>query len=164
MLRRWFSIIRPIAILTLCVGTWLVSCPAMAANIDPYVIRYLRVKDTIDLKYDGDRTRQFSAQNLSVGKQLFEKNCMSCHVGGATLPNPQVSLSLKTLSGATPPRDNIASLVNFLRQPTVYDGSEDTYWCREVPESWMSQQEVENLAAFVLTAAQRAPGWGAEEF
>jgi len=28
----------------------------------------------------------------------------------------------------------------------TYDGSEETYWCREVPESWMSQEEVEAAA------------------
>jgi len=31
----------------------------------------------------------------------------------------------------------------------TYDGSEETYWCREeVPESWMSQSEV--LSSFYL--------------
>ena len=80
-------------------------------------------------------------------------------MGGATLPDPQVSLSLTKLKGANPPRDNINSLVAYLRQPMLYDGSEETYWCRQVPESWMPQEVVESLAAFVLTAAQNAPGW-----
>jgi photosystem II cytochrome c550 len=46
----------------------------------------------------------------------------------------------------------------------TYDGSEETYWCRGVPEGSMSQEKVENLAAFILTAAQKAPGWGTENF
>lgn len=46
----------------------------------------------------------------------------------------------------------------------TYDGSQESFWCREVPESWMPQEQVENLAAFVLTAAQKAPGWGTENF
>ena len=166
MLRQWFSVRCLVAILVTClVGMMLVSLPAQAASIDPYVIRYLRVTEPIALEFDNQaQTRLFSAQDLSVGKQLFEQNCISCHVGGATLPDPKVSLSLQALKGANPPRDNIASLVSYLRQPTVYDGSTETYWCRQVPETWLSQQQVEKLAAFVLTAAQRAPGWGTDEF
>jgi len=109
-------------------------------------------------------TRPFSPQDLSVGKQLFETNCLNCHVGGATLPDPLVSLSLTKLKGANPPRNNINSLVTYFRQPMTYDGSEESYWCRQVPESWMAKEQVESLAAFILTAAQKAPGWGAENF
>lgn len=165
MLRQSFSVRCLFAILVTCLGIILVSFPAQAASIDPYVIRYLRVKEPIALSFDSQaQTRLFSPQDLSVGKQLFEQNCISCHVGGATLPDPKVSLSLQTLKGANPPRDNITSLVSYLRQPTVYDGSTETYWCRQVPETWLSQQQVEKLAAFVLTAAQRASGWGTDEF
>jgi len=46
----------------------------------------------------------------------------------------------------------------------TYDGSEETFWCRQVPESWMSQSEVENLSAFILRAAEKAPGWGEAKF
>lgn len=138
---------------------------AQAANIDPYVVRYLRVTEPIALSIDEQgNTRLFSPQDLSTGKQLFATHCANCHVGGATLPNPLVSLSLKTLKGANPPRDNINNLVSFMRLPMSYDGSEENYWCRQVPESWLSQAQVESLAAFVLTAAQKAPGWGTEDF
>ncbi|MBD1944578.1 hypothetical protein H6F50_19820 [Coleofasciculus sp. FACHB-712] len=56
------------------------------------------------------------------------------------------------------------SIVAFLRQPMTYDGSEESFWCRQVPESWMPRQEVETIAAFVLRAAQVAPGWGTNDF
>lgn len=46
----------------------------------------------------------------------------------------------------------------------TYDGTDFTYWCRQVPETWMSQTEIENLAAFVLRAAQKVPGWGTTKF
>jgi photosystem II cytochrome c550 len=95
---------------------------------------------------------------------LFEAHCKNCHVGGATLPDPLVSLSLEDLKDANPARDNINSLVAFQRKPMTYNGSEESFWCRPVPESWMSTAEVENLAAFVLRAAQKAPGWGTESF
>jgi photosystem II cytochrome c550 len=46
----------------------------------------------------------------------------------------------------------------------TYDGSEETFWCRQVPESWMPRQDVENIAGFILRAAQKAPGWGTNNF
>lgn len=138
--------------------------PVLAAG-DSYVNRYLQAREPVALELDAEgHTRLFSAQDLSFGKVLFEKNCMNCHVGGATLPDPMISLSLADLQGATPPRSNINGLVSYLREPMTYDGSEETFWCRQVPESWMSQTEVENLAAFVIRAAQKAPGWGVDNF
>ena len=137
--------------------------PVLAAA-DSYVTRYLKVSEPVPLELDAQgQTRLFSAEDLSAGKRLFEQNCLNCHVGGATLPDPTISLSLTALQGATPPRTTINSLVSYLRQPMTYDGSEDTFWCRQVPESWMSQDEIESLAAFVLTAAQKAPGWGTDK-
>lgn len=155
-------------LLTLVVaGLWFIlpSGVVEAANIDPYVLRYLRVKEPVELPLDGQgHVKQFTAQELSRGKRFFEQNCINCHVGGTTLPAPKVSLSLSDLAGATPPRDNINSLVAYMRKPMVYDGSEPSFWCREVPESWLKQEEAENLAAFLLRAAQTAPGWGTEKF
>ena len=165
MLRRLSCVRCLFMVLAVLLGVMLQSFPAQAAAIDRYVVRYLHVTEPIALELDGlGETRPFSPQDLSKGKQLFETNCLNCHVGGATLPDPQVSLSLTKLKSANPPRDNINSLVAYFRKPMTYDGSEETYWCREVPESWMSQSEVESLAAFILTAAQNAPGWGAETF
>ncbi|MBD2356376.1 photosystem II cytochrome PsbV2 [Tolypothrix sp. FACHB-123] len=141
------------------------TLPAQAANIDPYIGRYLHVTEPIALDIDGEgNTRLFSPTELSAGKKLFETNCINCHVGGATLPDPQVSLALKTLQAANPPRDRINALVNFMRQPMTYDGSQETYWCRQLTPDFLSQQQVENLAAFVLTAAKKAPGWGTQDF
>lgn len=164
MLRRLFYLRLVIAVAVVLV-VMLQSSPALAASTDPYVVRYLHVTEPIDLDLNGQgETRSFLPQDLSSGKQLFETNCLSCHVGGATLPDPLVSLSLKKLKGANPPRDNINNLVAYFRQPMTYDGSEESYWCRQVPESWLSKEEVESLAAFILTAAQKAPGWGSENF
>jgi photosystem II cytochrome c550 len=142
----------------------LMVSPANAA-VDTYVRRYLQATEPVSLNVDGKGlTAQFSAEDLSSGKQLFETHCLNCHVGGATLPDPTVSLSLKTLAGATPPRDTINGLVEFLREPMTYDGSDASFWCRQVPESWMPKAEIEQLAAFVLRAAQKAPGWGTSQF
>ncbi|MFH7027105.1 MAG: photosystem II cytochrome PsbV2 [Heteroscytonema crispum UTEX LB 1556] len=164
MLRRFFA--RYLFLLLAVVLFDFSSClTAQAAKIDPYIIKYLRVTEPIALNIDGQgNQREFSPSDLSVGKQLFEANCINCHVGGATLPDPLVSLSLTTLKGANPPRDNINNLVAFMQQPMTYDGSQETYWCRQVTPSFLSQQQTESLAAFVLTAAQKAPGWGTQEF
>lgn len=164
MLRSLFRI-RLFIVLAVAMVALLQSSPALAANIDPYVVRYLRVTDPIALQLNEQgETRSFSPQDLSVGKELFSSNCMNCHVGGATLPDPQVSLALAKLKEAKPPRDNISNLVTYFRQPMTYDGTEEAFACRQVPESWMSQDEAESLAAFILTAAQKAPGWGADTF
>lgn len=164
MLRRGVFVCFLLGMLIILPLVLLAPQPVLAAP-DSYVTRYLKASEPVALEMDaqGD-TRLFSADNLSTGKVLFEQNCLNCHVGGANLPDPSISLSLADLKGATPPRDNINSLVAYLREPMTYDGSEETFWCRQVPESWMSQPQIENLAAFILRAAQKAPGWGVENF
>jgi photosystem II cytochrome c550 len=166
MVRRFpHLLIRCLTVLlVLCVTVTLGSLPAQAA-VDPYVSRYLEAAEPVPLAVNaqGER-RSFSATELSEGKRLFEDNCKNCHVGGATLPDPSVPLSLEALQKAVPPRDNINSLVAFLRQPMTYDGTEETFWCRQLAESWVSQPEVENLSAFILRAAEKAPGWGNARF
>jgi photosystem II cytochrome c550 len=145
--------------------SWVIGCLPVHAAVDNYVARYLKVTEPVPVKLNEQgATRLFTPEDVSSGKRFFEKNCLNCHVGGATLPNPMVSLSLTALSGATPPRDNVDNFVAYMRQPMVYDGSEVSFWCREVPDSWLSQTEVENLAAFVLRAAEKAPGWGTDTF
>lgn len=162
--RLFFSVRCLLVVLVVFLGVLTINLPAMAA-VDNYVRRYLQAAEPIALELDGKgQTQQFSGEDLSVGKELFETHCLNCHVGGATLPDPTVSLSLKTLAGATPPRDNINGIVNFLREPMTYDGSDATFWCRQVPETWMPKEQVEKLAAFVLRAAQKAPGWGTSSF
>jgi photosystem II cytochrome c550 len=168
---RW-SLVKKVAqkisrtvLLTLVLTSWLwlsLGAPAQAA-VDDYITRYLKVGEPIELPVDAQgNARLFSAIDLTEGKRLFENNCKNCHVGGATLPNPRESLSLKTLAGATPPRTNINALVDFQRLPMEYDGSEPSVWCRQVSENWLTTPQLENLAAFILRAAEKAPGWGTE--
>ncbi len=138
---------------------------ARAVEIDPYVLGYLKASEPISLSLNqAGESRSFTASDLSVGKRLFEANCVNCHVGGSTLPNPLVSLSTEDLKGATPPRDNITALVAFQREPLTYDGQDFGFGCRVVSERWLTTGELENLAAFVLRAADVAPGWGTEKF
>ena len=159
-----FSPYATAVLLLVCISLWTAQ-PSWADATDPYVRRYLGVEDSVGLKLNPEgQTRLVSAANLSKGKRFFEENCKNCHVGGSTLPNPTVSLSLEALQAATPPRDSILSLVAFLREPMTYDGTEYTYSCRQVSENWLSDQEAANLAAFILRAAEKAPGWGNTTF
>lgn len=139
--------------------------PAQADSVEPYLRRYLQVTEPVPLKINEQgETRLFSPNQISEGKSLFLENCMNCHVGGSNLPVPSVTLSMENLKGATPPRDNINALVAYLRHPTTYDGMGENFWCREVPDTWLSTEKVENLSAFLLRSAEKAPGWGSDTF
>jgi photosystem II cytochrome c550 len=152
-------------VVVICLGMVADPSPAQAASLDPYVTRYLKANEPVELQVDEQGAVQpFSAEDLSIGKHLFDENCKNCHVAGATLPDPTVPLSLEALHHATPPRDTISRLVAYLRQPMTYDGTEDTYVCRQVSEDWMGPSDAEKLAAFILRAAQKAPGWGTSQF
>ena len=139
--------------------------PAEAKSIDTYLRRYLKVTGPVPIKVNeaGD-TQLFSPERLSSGKTLFLNNCMNCHVGGSNLPVPQITLSMEKLQGANPPRDNVNALVAYLRHPTTYDGIGENFWCREVPDTWLPTEEVENLSAFMLRSAEKARGWGTDTF
>jgi photosystem II cytochrome c550 len=153
------------ATLASMVVSFLVSQPAFAGAIDPYVVRYLRVTEPVSMPVNAQgETRLFSPAELSLGKRLFEENCKTCHVGGTTLPNPPISLSLSALKAAKPPRDTIASLVAYSRHPVASDGSEEEVLCRAVSESWLNDTQLAQIAAFILKAAEKAPGWGSDMF
>lgn len=63
-----------------------------------------------------------TAEQIKRGKRLFTNACAICHVGGLTKTNPNVGLDTESLSLATPARDNIASLIEYLKNPMTYDG------------------------------------------
>ena len=63
-------------------------------------------------------------EQVKRGKRLFNNACAICHVGGLTKTNPNVGLDSDALSLAQPNRNNIASLVDYMKNPTTYDGLE----------------------------------------
>jgi photosystem II cytochrome c550 len=63
-------------------------------------------------------------EQVKRGKRLFNATCGACHVGGITKTNPNVGLEPEALSLATPRRDNIDALVDYIKNPTSYDGFE----------------------------------------
>jgi photosystem II cytochrome c550 len=70
------------------------------------------------------KTIVLTPEQVKRGKRLFNATCGACHVGGMTKTNPNVGLDPEGLSLATPRRDNMAALVDYLKNPTSYDGLE----------------------------------------
>lgn len=63
-------------------------------------------------------------EQIKRGKRLFNNNCSICHVGGITKTNPNIGLDMESLNLATPAKNNINALVQYMKDPTTYDGSE----------------------------------------
>jgi photosystem II cytochrome c550 len=70
------------------------------------------------------KTIVLTPEQVKRGKRLFNATCSACHVGGVSKQNPNVGLDIEALSLATPRSDNIAGLVDFMKNPTTYDGLE----------------------------------------
>ena len=70
------------------------------------------------------KTVILTPEQVKRGKRLFNTSCGTCHTGGITKTNPNVGLDSEALSFATPARDNVASLVDYMNNPTTYDGLE----------------------------------------
>lgn len=70
------------------------------------------------------KTTVLTTEQVKRGKRLFLATCSICHTGGITKTNPNVGLDSEALSLATPTRNNIAGLVDYMKNPTTYDGLE----------------------------------------
>ena len=76
---------------------------------------------TVTLNGQGDSVT-LSRQQADDGARQFGKVCSSCHALGVTKTNPAFDLSTETLSFATPRRDTVEGLVDYMKDPTTYDG------------------------------------------
>ena len=63
-------------------------------------------------------------EQVKRGKRLFNASCGQCHVGGITKTNPNLGLEPDALSLATPARNTIEGLVDYMKNPTTFDGLE----------------------------------------
>nr|QYB18848.1 cytochrome c550 of photosystem II [Climaconeis sp.] len=73
---------------------------------------------------ESGKTIVLTPEQVKRGKRLFNATCGACHVGGISKTNPNVGLDSEALSLATPRRDNLEALIDFLKNPTTYDGLE----------------------------------------
>jgi photosystem II cytochrome c550 len=102
-------------ILGLCV-TLTFSTTATAIDLD-------ETTRTVPLDSSGT-TVTLTPEQVKRGKRLFNASCGQCHVGGITKTNPNLGLDPDALSLATPPRDSVTAIIDYLKNPTSYDGSE----------------------------------------
>ncbi|MDZ7956838.1 MAG: photosystem II cytochrome c-550 [Aulosira sp. DedQUE10] len=79
---------------------------------------------TVPLNAQGD-TVVLSLKQVKEGKRLFNYACAQCHAGGVTKTNQNVGLEPEALALASPNRNNIEGLVDYLKNPTTYDGVEE---------------------------------------
>lgn len=87
---------------------------AMAAELD-------EATRTVKLNEQGD-TVVLSLEQIVQGRKQFNYACASCHVQGITKTNPNVGLEPESLAGAYPDRNNLEAIVDYLENPTTYDG------------------------------------------
>lgn len=79
---------------------------------------------SVPLNENGDSV-VLSLKQVKEGKRLFNFACAQCHAGGVTKTNQNVGLDPEALALATPPRNNVESLVDYMKNPTTYDGEEE---------------------------------------
>lgn len=78
----------------------------------------------VSVPFDQNNNITLQEEDIKKGKRLFNNTCASCHTGGITKTNPNVGLDIKSLNNATPPRNTIISLIDFMENPKTYDGLE----------------------------------------
>ncbi len=106
---------------------------------------------TVPLNEIGD-TVVITVPQLAQGKKLFNDTCAQCHAGGVTKTNQNVGLEPDALAGATPKRNNIQGLVDYMKNPTTYDGEEDISEIHPSIKSADIFTEMRNLTDDELTA------------
>nr|QCI04266.1 photosystem II cytochrome c550 [Anotrichium furcellatum] len=72
---------------------------------------------------DTGKITVLTKEQAKRGKRLFNNTCAQCHNGGITKTNPNIGLEPESLSLATPSRDNISGLIDYMKNPTTYDGT-----------------------------------------
>ena len=113
---------------------------------------------------EGNATIAYTDTELKQGKKLFQAECGKCHVGGqtyGTYNSTDLSLSFEALSGATPQRNNVPALIDYLKKPTSYDGKTLLAPAGEHPVyTNLGEDKLRLLAGHVLKEATQNPGWG----
>ena len=79
---------------------------------------------TRTVQLNANKTVVLTPEQVKRGKRLFINTCSICHTGGITKTNPNVGLDSEALSLATPTRNTIEGLVDYIKNPTTFDGLE----------------------------------------
>jgi photosystem II cytochrome c550 len=140
MLKRYIWL----AVATVFFAFQMIVGPAMAAELDA-------ATRTIPLNNDGD-TITLSLKQVKEGKRLFQYACAQCHAGGVTKTDPNVGLDPEALSLATPPRNSVDALVDYMKDPTSYDGEQSIAEVHPSIKSKDTFPEMRNLTQEDLVA------------
>lgn len=132
MLRKCFLLAVAAVLLMLQVAT-----PANAVEVD----EALR---TVKLNEAGQEV-VLTMEQVGLGKKLFNDTCAQCHAGGVTKTSPDLDLSTESLAGAIPTRDHIEGLVDYMKNPTSYDGELEIYEMHPSTRSADIYPEMRNL-------------------
>ncbi|MEL6350445.1 MAG: photosystem II cytochrome c-550 [Cyanobacteria bacterium J06627_28] len=76
---------------------------------------------TVPLNESGESTT-LTTQQFMHGQKKFNDSCAQCHIDGGTKTNPDVDLGPMSIANATPSRNSIKGIVDYLQDPTTYDG------------------------------------------
>ncbi|BAQ63999.1 photosystem II cytochrome c-550 [Geminocystis sp. NIES-3709] len=122
---------------------------------------------TVPLNEDG-ASITLSNKDAQLGSKLFIDNCSQCHIQGKTKTNPNVGLSKESLANALPARDNLLGLVDYIKNPTSYDGEEDIslyHLSTERPDLWpeirnYTDEDIKAVAGYILIQTNADPKWG----
>jgi photosystem II cytochrome c550 len=123
---------------------------------------------TVVLNPEGE-TSVFSIEQIEKGERLFNGTCSECHNSGRTKTNPNVELSLGDLDGAEPSRANVLAMVDYLKNPTTYDGERDLSELHPnvnrvdlfAEMRNLTDDDLENVSAYILVQAKiRGVLWG----
>lgn len=123
---------------------------------------------TVKLNEQGD-TYVLSLKEVKIGKRLFNDTCSQCHAGGVTKTNQRIALDPKTLERANPSRDHIEGLVDYLKNPTTYDGEIEISELHPSMKSAdifaemrnLTEEDLESIAGHILLQPKiRGIRWG----
>ena len=120
------------------------------------------------LQYSATETKVYSEAELDKGRALFNPACGHCHIAGSTYTNPDITLSLEDLQNATPRRDTVLGLADYVKNPTTYDGTEslaDFHPNLDMDDIYiemrgLGEDDVELIAAHIIQQIKVLPGWG----
>ncbi|MGD1857375.1 MAG: photosystem II cytochrome c-550 [Leptolyngbyaceae cyanobacterium] len=93
----------------------------VAGATEAMAVEISKTTRTVPLNDSGEQITLSIAQ-LALGQKKFNGSCASCHLDGTTKPNPDVNLGAQGLALAIPPRNTIKNMIDYLENPTTYDG------------------------------------------
>jgi photosystem II cytochrome c550 len=123
---------------------------------------------TVPASPDGSSVT-FTEQEIKAGRKLFNNSCGECHAGGITKTNQNVGLDPETLALATPARDNVEALVDYMKDPTSYDGEysiADVHPSIRSSDIFVKMRDLDDddlrlMAGYILTAPNvQGVQWG----